>query len=136
MRQNLLLAMGWCDDYLHCHCDEVFLPKKQSNKITNSIIPGLLCRAYALRAMTKGWIFLHITTKITMKYPLIFLIKLYQICLSPLLGKNCRFYPTCSHYSIEAINKFGTIKGSWLALRRIIKCHPWNDGGYDPVPKD
>jgi uncharacterized protein len=68
-----------------------------------------------------------------MKYLLILIIKTYQIFLSPLLGKNCRFSPTCSSYAIEAINKFGSIKGTWLALKRISKCHPWHDGGYDPV---
>jgi len=61
-------------------------------------------------------------------------IKAYQYWLSPLLGKNCRFHPTCSTYAIEAINRFGVIKGSWLASKRILKCHPLNAGGEDPVP--
>ncbi|REL28746.1 membrane protein insertion efficiency factor YidD [Thalassotalea euphylliae] len=62
------------------------------------------------------------------------LIKLYQKFISPLLGNNCRFQPTCSSYAIEAINRFGAVKGSWLALKRILKCHPLNAGGEDPVP--
>ncbi|WP_281559039.1 membrane protein insertion efficiency factor YidD [Thalassomonas sp. RHCl1] len=62
------------------------------------------------------------------------LIKAYQRLLSPLLGQNCRFNPTCSTYAIEAINAFGVIKGSWLAGKRILKCHPLNAGGDDPVP--
>ena len=62
------------------------------------------------------------------------LIKLYQKIISPLLGANCRFYPTCSQYALEAINKYGFIKGSWLAVRRILRCHPFHPGGYDPVP--
>lgn len=61
-------------------------------------------------------------------------IKGYQTLISPLLGNNCRFQPTCSNYAIEAINRFGTIKGSWLAGKRILKCHPLNAGGEDPVP--
>ena len=62
------------------------------------------------------------------------LIKGYQRFLSPLLGSNCRFNPTCSSYAIEAINRFGVIKGCWLASKRILRCHPLNAGGDDPVP--
>ncbi|MBU2870969.1 membrane protein insertion efficiency factor YidD [Colwellia sp. E2M01] len=58
----------------------------------------------------------------------------YQRFLSPLLGSNCRFTPTCSSYAIEAVERFGVIKGSWLATKRIAKCHPLNEGGEDPVP--
>lgn len=65
---------------------------------------------------------------------LISLVKAYQRWLSPLLGNNCRFTPTCSSYTIEAINRFGVIKGCWLASKRILKCHPLNAGGEDPVP--
>lgn len=64
----------------------------------------------------------------------ILLIRLYQICLSPFLGGNCRFEPTCSHYAIASINKHGAFKGAWLALKRILRCHPWGGEGYDPVP--
>ncbi len=62
------------------------------------------------------------------------LINAYQRWLSPLLGNNCRFHPTCSFYAIEAINRFGVLKGCWLASKRILKCHPLNTGGQDPVP--
>lgn len=61
-------------------------------------------------------------------------IKSYQRFISPLLGNNCRFTPTCSFYAIEAINRFGILKGCWLAGKRILKCHPLNAGGEDPVP--
>ena len=61
-------------------------------------------------------------------------IRFYQRFLSPLLGSNCRFYPTCSHYMAEAISKYGVRKGGWMGLRRIGRCHPWHEGGFDPVP--
>ena len=61
-------------------------------------------------------------------------IRFYQRFLSPLLGSNCRFYPTCSNYTYEAIAKYGVRKGGWMGLRRIGRCHPWNAGGFDPVP--
>lgn len=61
-------------------------------------------------------------------------IRIYQMVLSPLLPNACRFQPTCSHYSIEAIAKHGPIKGLWLAIRRISRCHPWGGHGHDPVP--
>ncbi len=65
---------------------------------------------------------------------LIGIIKIYQGCISPWLGKRCRFYPTCSQYSIEAFYKYGFWKGILLSIKRVIKCGPWNPGGYDPVP--
>ncbi|QWA11277.1 membrane protein insertion efficiency factor YidD [Sodalis ligni] len=65
---------------------------------------------------------------------LIGLIRLYQLYISPLLGPHCRFQPTCSQYGIEAIRRFGMLKGSWLTLKRVLKCHPLNPGGDDPVP--
>ncbi len=68
-----------------------------------------------------------------MKYVMIFIIKLYQKFISPLLGSNCRFLPTCSQYSLEAINKYGAIKGGFLSVKRISKCHPFHPGGYDPL---
>ena len=70
-----------------------------------------------------------------MKKILIGFIKLYQKVISPLTPPSCRFYPTCSHYGIEAIEKHGALKGSWLAVRRISKCHPFHEGGFDPVPE-
>jgi uncharacterized protein len=64
----------------------------------------------------------------------IFLIRGYQLLLSPLLGNNCRFHPTCSEYAIEAIGAHGVARGLWLAVRRIGRCHPWGGAGHDPVP--
>ena len=69
-----------------------------------------------------------------MKRVLLVIIRGYQLFLSPVLGSSCRFEPTCSCYTHQAIEKHGAIKGSWLGIRRIAKCHPWNEGGYDPVP--
>jgi putative membrane protein insertion efficiency factor len=66
--------------------------------------------------------------------PFIVLIRLYQIVISPILGPKCRFTPTCSQYALEAIKKYGIFKGSWLAAKRIARCHPWGGHGYDPVP--
>ncbi|MBS99033.1 MAG: membrane protein insertion efficiency factor YidD [Oceanospirillaceae bacterium] len=63
-----------------------------------------------------------------------FLIKGYQYLISPVLGSNCRFYPTCSQYTLEAIEEHGPLRGTWLGLRRILRCHPLSDGGIDPVP--
>lgn len=65
---------------------------------------------------------------------MILLIRAYQLVVSPMLGPHCRFAPTCSSYAIEAIQLHGVIKGFWLALRRVTRCHPWHPGGYDPVP--
>ena len=65
---------------------------------------------------------------------LIKLIRCYQLTLSPMIGPHCRFVPTCSCYGIEAIKTHGALKGSWLTLKRILKCHPLSVGGYDPVP--
>ncbi|MCH7571598.1 MAG: membrane protein insertion efficiency factor YidD [Planctomycetes bacterium] len=67
--------------------------------------------------------------------PLIFLIRLYQASLSPLMGGQCRFMPTCSQYAIDALQTHGAIHGSWLTLRRILRCHPLGGMGYDPVPQ-
>jgi len=68
-------------------------------------------------------------------FPLILLIKGYQIIFSPLLGSNCRFMPTCSEYSMESLKAYGLIKGTFLTIKRIGKCHPWGSHGYDPIPK-
>jgi putative membrane protein insertion efficiency factor len=70
-----------------------------------------------------------------MRALLIGCINLYRWFVSPLLGPNCRFYPTCSCYAQEALHRHGALRGSWLAVRRIGRCHPWNPGGYDPVPE-
>lgn len=69
-----------------------------------------------------------------MKRLLILLVRGYQVTLSPLLGGQCRYYPTCSAYAIEALERHGALRGSWMAARRIGRCHPFRPGGYDPVP--
>ena len=67
-------------------------------------------------------------------WPLILLIRIYQWVISPIIGPKCRYQPTCSHYAVEALKKHGPIKGFWLAVRRIARCHPWGGSGWDPVP--
>ena len=66
--------------------------------------------------------------------PFVGLIRFYQICISPYLPNSCRYTPTCSQYALEAFRKYGPFKGFWLALKRILRCHPWGGSGYDPVP--
>jgi putative membrane protein insertion efficiency factor len=68
--------------------------------------------------------------------PFIFLIRIYQVVISPMLGPKCRFTPTCSHYATEALKKHGVFKGTWLSIKRISRCHPWGGSGYDPVPEE
>ncbi len=67
---------------------------------------------------------------------LILPIRFYQIAISPLLGPSCRYTPTCSQYTLEAIKEWGALKGMWLGMKRISRCHPWGSHGYDPVPKN
>jgi putative membrane protein insertion efficiency factor len=69
-----------------------------------------------------------------MKRLFVWLLRGYQLLVSPMLGQNCRFYPSCSNYAIEALEVHGAARGGWLALRRVCRCHPWNPGGVDPVP--
>ena len=69
-----------------------------------------------------------------MKALVLAVLKFYRLAVSPFLGRNCRFHPSCSAYAIEAVERHGALKGGWLGLRRILRCHPWNPGGYDPVP--
>ena len=68
-----------------------------------------------------------------MRTLIILIIKAYQYTLSPMLPRGCRFFPTCSAYSIDAVRKYGALKGVYLAVRRILRCNPWNPGGFDPV---
>jgi uncharacterized protein len=67
-------------------------------------------------------------------FPLILLIRIYQLIISPLLGSNCRFMPTCSEYAMKSLQSHGLIKGSFLIIKRVGKCHPWGGHGYDPIP--
>jgi putative membrane protein insertion efficiency factor len=69
-----------------------------------------------------------------MKHLLIGLLKVYRFAISPLYGPVCRYHPTCSAYALEAVTEHGSLRGSWLAVRRVLRCHPWAAGGYDPVP--
>lgn len=69
-----------------------------------------------------------------MKTLLIGALRAYRYVLSPFLGRSCRFFPSCSEYAIDALEKYGAGKGSYLAVKRVLRCHPWNPGGYDPVP--
>jgi len=65
---------------------------------------------------------------------LIWIVKAYQLVLSPFFGQQCRFYPTCSQYALDALHKHGAIAGSYYTVRRLSRCHPWCDGGHDPIP--
>ena len=67
-------------------------------------------------------------------YPFVLLVRFYQIAISPLKAPTCRFTPTCSSYALEALKRYGLFKGGMLAIRRIMRCHPWGGSGYDPVP--
>ena len=69
-----------------------------------------------------------------MKFLLIGVLKAYRALISPLYGQVCRYHPSCSAYALEAVTEYGTLRGVWLALRRLLRCHPWAAGGYDPVP--
>ncbi len=69
-----------------------------------------------------------------MKFLLIAPLRFYRYAISPMLGRNCRFYPTCSEYAIEAVERHGALRGGLLAAKRVVRCHPFNPGGYDPVP--
>ena len=75
------------------------------------------------------------TIKQILTYPFILLVRFYQGAISPFLPASCRYTPTCSHYTIEALQKHGLLLGGWLAIKRIGSCHPWGGDGYDPVPE-
>lgn len=75
------------------------------------------------------------TLKKIIIFPILFLIRFYQVAISPFTPATCRYQPTCSSYSIEALKKHGIIYGSWLAIKRISSCHPWGGSGFDPVPE-
>jgi len=68
------------------------------------------------------------------KHPIIWFLRAYRAVISPLYGQVCRYHPSCSAYALEAVTRHGALRGSWLGARRIARCHPWAEGGYDPVP--
>lgn len=70
-----------------------------------------------------------------LKYLALKLLRAYQLLISPMLGQNCRFSPSCSNYAMQAIERFGFFKGSWLTMRRLLRCHPFHPGGHDPIPE-
>lgn len=82
----------------------------------------------------KFWRGLLSAIKRVIALPLIGLVRFYQLCISPLKPPSCRFTPTCSQYAIEALRKHGPIRGLYLTVRRLLRCHPWGGSGYDPVP--
>jgi uncharacterized protein len=69
-----------------------------------------------------------------MRHLICLVIRAYQLCISPWLGAHCRFYPSCSQYGLDAVREHGSLRGSWLTFRRLLRCHPFHPGGYDPVP--
>jgi uncharacterized protein len=75
-----------------------------------------------------------LSLKQILSFPLIALIKVYQLIISPWMGPSCRYTPTCSQYGIEALKKYGPVKGLWLTAKRIVRCNPWGGHGHDPVP--
>lgn len=77
----------------------------------------------------------HRTVSGCLALPLIWLVRAYQLLISPLLGPSCKFYPSCSAYAVTALGRYGLLKGTWLAARRLLRCHPWSDGGVDHVPE-
>ena len=85
---------------------------------------------HSKRALSRLWR----AFKRLLALPLIGIVRFYQICISPLKPPTCRFTPTCSQYALQALRKYGLIKGSWLTVKRLAKCHPWGGSGYDPLP--
>lgn len=85
-------------------------------------------------AAARGAILVFRTSSIFLRGIFALLIRIYQWTVSPLLGPRCRFHPSCSNYALQAITQFGIVRGGWLTLKRLGRCHPWHPGGFDPVP--
>lgn len=82
----------------------------------------------------KSYLILRSTIRKIMIFPFVLLIFIYRNCISPFTPASCRYTPTCSSYALEALRRHGLFRGGWLALKRILSCHPWGGSGYDPVP--
>lgn len=82
----------------------------------------------------KFWNKLLSDCKFIAALPLLVVVKFYQLCISPFTPPSCRYTPTCSQYAVEALRRYGPIKGLWLTIKRLARCHPWGGSGYDPVP--
>ena len=96
------------------------VPPRETQPVASSLFP----RPHSV----VGWILAPVT------WSLIALIRFYQTFISPGLPASCRFAPSCSQYTLEAVRRYGALKGSWLGARRLARCHPWHPGGFDPVP--
>jgi putative membrane protein insertion efficiency factor len=99
-------------------------PELPPRPAQGGVAPGLLPRPHS----PLGWILAPLT------WLVVLLVRLYQLVLSPALPPSCRFYPSCSQYTLEAVQRYGAIHGVWLGVRRLARCHPWHPGGHDPVP--
>jgi putative membrane protein insertion efficiency factor len=108
------------------------LTEKYHNK--NLFFHGTLFTLIVLNKKEKNFVNSMSTAKQIASFPFIAVIKLYQWILSPWLGPSCRYTPTCSQYGLEAFKKYGPVKGLWLTIKRISRCHPWGGHGHDPVP--
>jgi len=105
------------------------MPKSTSDELTVSEKAAPVCGFFLSQPSLQRY-----TCRMILRRCFIFLIRTYQYLISPFLGPRCRFYPTCSSYMVEAIETHGVIKGLWLGIKRLCKCHPGHPGGYDPVP--
>ena len=91
-------------------------------------VPGAAWQVFPRPHSITGWILAPLS------WLLVLLIRLYQMFISPGLPSSCRFAPSCSQYTLEAVQRYGALKGGWLGARRLVRCHPWHPGGFDPVP--
>ena len=140
MLSCVIVSSGKCVRHTDCR-RRYFCPPGEGLTLPSF---GLLPRRYLQKRSSKRCtMFCYASMKVShlLRYSskllaqlLILPIRFYQRCISPLTPPSCRFTPTCSQYAVEALRKYGPFKGSWLALRRLLRCHPWGGSGYDPVP--